>query len=296
MSSIGSIGSTAADLLAAIRQQLLAKTSTSGDVQNVTGTTDAAAGNGDASASPAVSNQITGSGSNGLSSGILSVLIVLQEQQSTNATSTTSPSGAGDPSSGGQRLFSALDSNGDGQISKSELESAFTSVASAAGVTTDQATQAADVLVSKLDTNGDGSISQSEFAAGAPKGHHHHGSPAGGAAGGDPLASLLQSGAASSGGSSTATANADSSTVTTNADGSTTTTITYADGTKITLSTPATADPTSSSSSTGGSTASSDSSAATPTQSPGEKVLAALIRLQEQAFQSQSTDTTSLAA
>jgi hypothetical protein len=292
MSNIGSIGSTAADLLAAIRQQLLAKAGTSGSAQKTAGDDSDAIvgqldGTGNSSGSTAASNQTTGNSSNGLSSGVLSVLIVLQEQQASGGGGASSQSGSSDPSGGGQQLFAALDSNGDGQVSKSELESAFTGAAGAAGVTTDQATQAADALIGKLDTNGDGAVSQTELAAGAPKGHHHHGSPSDAAGGGDPLASLLQTGSTSS---------ADNSTSVTNADGSTTTTITYADGMKITLSTPATADSTDASSSTGTSAAGNDGSPTAPGQSPAEKLLAALIRLQEQAFQPQATDVASLAA
>jgi hypothetical protein len=292
MSNIGSIGSTAADLLAAIRQQLLAKAGTSGSAQKTAGDDSDAIvgqldGTGNSSSSTAASNQTTGNSSNGLSSGVLSVLIVLQEQQASGGGGASSQSGSSDPNGGGQQLFAALDSNGDGQVSKSELESAFTGAAGAAGVTTDQATQAADALIGKLDTNGDGAVSQTELAGGGPKGHHHLGSPSDAAGGGDPLASLLQTGSASS---------ADNSTSVTNADGSTTTTITYADGTKITLSTPAAADSTDASSSTGTSAAGNDGSSTAPAQSPAEKLLAALIRLQEQAFQPQAADVASLAA
>jgi hypothetical protein len=85
MSNIGSIGSTAADLLAAIRQQLLAKAGTSGSAQKTAGDDSDAIvsqldGTGNSSGSTAASNQTTGNSSNGLSSGVLSVLIVLQEQ------------------------------------------------------------------------------------------------------------------------------------------------------------------------------------------------------------------------
>jgi hypothetical protein len=59
------------------------------------------------------------------------------------------------------------------------------------------------------------------------------------------------------------------------------------------LSTPATTASTSASSSTDTSTSTTDSSSV---QSASEKLLTALIRLQEQAFQSQSTDAASLAA
>src|SRR5947199_4946096 len=148
MSSINSIGSSAADLLAAIRQQLLAKTSTSTDAQKTSasgGGLDAIISeiensSGSASGSAGGSSQTTGSSGNGLSSGVLSVLIVLQEQQGSTVASAAPQGASGDPQAGDQ-LFAALDSNGDGQISKSELESAFTTAASSAGVTTDQATQ-----------------------------------------------------------------------------------------------------------------------------------------------------------
>jgi EF hand domain-containing protein len=287
MSSINSIGSSAADLLAAIRQQLLAKTGAGSEAQKATasgGGLDAIISEIESSSGNTAgqSNQTSGSSGNGLSSGVLSVLIVLQEQQSPSAGAQAGPPGGG-------QLFAALDSNGDGQISKSELESAFTAAAGSAGVTSDQATQAADALVAKLDSNADGSVSQAELAAGAPKGHHHrHGGGAEG--GGDPLAALLQPGSASTSGASasgSAGASETSSSVT-NADGSTTT-VTYADGTKITLSTPAAAN------ATGASSDSTASATAAP-QSPSEKLLAALIRLQEQAFQSQSTNAASLAA
>jgi hypothetical protein len=132
-----------------------------------------------------------------------------------------------------QSLFSLLDSNGDGSISKSEFESAL-----GAGGTN---LKNADAVFAQIDTNGDGSISQSELqnalegstspqGAGQAHGHHHHhhgggGGGAGGAEGsGDALQQALQGA---------------TSTSSTNSDGSTTTTLTYADGTKITMTQPA---------------------------------------------------------
>lgn len=297
MSGISSIASNAADLLAAIRQQLLAKTSTSGDAQKTSpsgGGLDAMISEIESSSANAAgsaagtSSPTTGSGASGLSSGVLGVLIVFQEQGvSGNNAAAHGASG----NSGGGQLFAALDSNGDGQISKSELESAFTAGAGTAGLTTDQATQAADAVIGKLDTNGDGSVSQGELAAAAPKGHHHHhhgGSP-GGAGGADPLAALLAPASASASGSAS---EAGTSSAVTNADGSTTTTVTYADGTKITLSTPVGAN----ASSSPNAAATGDGATAGSAQSPSEKLLAALIRLQEQAFQSQPIGVASLAA
>ena len=113
-----------------------------------------------------------------------------------------------------EKLFGKMDTDGDGKISKSELEAAFT----AAGGTAQQA----DAVFAKLDTDGDGAVSKNEFVA-AARGHRHAGSGQG-AAGGGALSSLL---------------NATSSDEVQNPDGSTTTTITTADGTKITITTPA---------------------------------------------------------
>ena len=147
--------------------------------------------------------------------GTLAALISLQGQLT---------NGAQGPSS----LFAKLDSNGDGQVSQSEFETALGN----AGV--DQSS--ADALFAKLDANGDGSISQSELTqAQHAGGHHHHHMHAAGAQGGgssgQDAASLLSSTDAS--GATTQT--------TTNADGSSTTTITYADGSTVEMTSPTTA-------------------------------------------------------
>jgi Ca2+-binding EF-hand superfamily protein len=73
-----------------------------------------------------------------------------------------------------QNLFSQIDQNGDGSITKSELEQAVTK----AGGTT----QAADALYAKLDPNGTGSVSEQQFGqtlSQAKPHHHHHGGHAG---------------------------------------------------------------------------------------------------------------------
>src|SRR5258707_5201001 len=132
-----------------------------------------------------------------------------------------------------ESLLGKFDTDGDGQISLSEFETAIGPDADKAKV---------DELFQKLDANGDGAISQDELKAALQKahgGHHHHHSAegagkqggAGGASGSDPLQALL-SGAAADGATSQSA---------TNADGSSTTTITYADGTKIEMTTPAAA-------------------------------------------------------
>jgi len=135
-----------------------------------------------------------------------------------------------------ESLLGKFDTDGDGQISQSEFETAIGPDADRAKV---------DELFKKLDANGDGGVSQDELKAALQKahgGHHHHhsaegageqggGGGAGGASGSDPLQALL-SGAAADGTTSQSA---------TNADGSSTTTITYADGTKVEMTTPAAA-------------------------------------------------------
>jgi len=168
-----------------------------------------------------------GCGGSSFESGTLAALISLQGQSASGVVGQ-SPSD----------LFSQLDANGDGQISKTEFEQAL----GAAGVDT----QSADALFSKLDANNDGSVSQSELAKAHGHGHHHHHVDSGDSAQGggsqqDGLSSLLNSTDITGATSQTAT----------NADGSSTTTITYADGTTVSTTTPAV--PQGSDSSNGGS-------------------------------------------
>lgn len=153
----------------------------------------------------------------------LSALIAAQGDSSTSASSSTTSSSAADPM---QNLFSLLDGNGDGQISKSEFENAL----SAGGTNVANA----DSLFGKLDSNGDGTLSLDEMKSalqggGGQHGHHHVASSDGsgdagaGGSGGDALQALA--------GATTST--------TANSDGSTTTTVTYADGSTMTTTTPA---------------------------------------------------------
>src|SRR5215467_129751 len=140
----------------------------------------------------------------------MSSLMSLQEQ----------PSGANPfVTERSQELFSQLDTNGDGQISKSEFENAFGSGADQSKV---------DGLFNALDANGDGSVSQDELTSAMQASHaahhHHHGGSGQGA--GD----ILQALSSDTQGATTNT--------TTNADGSSTTTISYADGSSVSLTTP----------------------------------------------------------
>jgi hypothetical protein len=153
----------------------------------------------------------------------LSALLAAQGQSSTG---TTTPASTG-PSSALKDLFSLLDTNGDGQISKSEFENTL-----GAGGTN---LANADKVFNELDKNGDGSVNLGELSSALKggRGHHHH------IGGSDGLG-----GATDAAGSSTdpllqALQGASSSSVT-NSDGSTTTSLTYADGSKVTLTSPTT--------------------------------------------------------
>ncbi len=162
---------------------------------------------------PTTSTLTTTAGSAGgqLAPSTLNTLLAAQSQSS----GPTSRSAALDD------LFSQIDGNGDGQITKTEFENAL-----GAGGTN---LQMADDVFNKMDLNGDGSISKDEMSQSLEKsGRHHHGHHAGGAGGaGGNAGALMQ---ALQGATSTSAANSD---------GSTTTTLTYADGTKITMTQPA---------------------------------------------------------
>jgi Ca2+-binding EF-hand superfamily protein len=169
-------------------------------------------------------------GSSQLSPVTMSALLVAQSQSSA-ATPTPAATSQSDAM---KDLFSKLDANGDGQISKSEFENALgaggTNIANA------------DNVFSKMDTNGDGSISLDEMSsalkgAGGKGGHHHHHHVA--ASDGSSDASSSGSTSGSSSDSLLQALNGASSTSTSNSDGSTTTSVTYADGSKVTMTSPA---------------------------------------------------------
>jgi EF hand domain-containing protein len=118
-------------------------------------------------------------------------------------------------------LFSKIDADGDGKITKDEFEKAL----GAGGTNTAQA----DDVFGKLDKDGDGSVTMDEMSSALKggRGHHgHHHMPSGtGDDSNDPLMQALNG--------------ATGSTVT-NSDGSTTTSLTYADGSTVTMTKPAT--------------------------------------------------------
>ena len=124
--------------------------------------------------------------------------------------------GKASPSDALKDLFAQIDTNGDGKITKAEFEDKL-----GAGGTN---IAAADNVFNKMDADSDGSVSLDEMASAlrGKGGGHNQAYRAGGGA--DALMQALQGA---------------SSTSTTNSDGSITTTLTYADGSKITLSQPA---------------------------------------------------------
>jgi Ca2+-binding EF-hand superfamily protein len=174
-------------------------------------------------ASPASASAGSAQGG-GLSPATMSALLAVQGQSS----SSSAPTG---PSDALKDLFSQLDANGDGQVSKSEFENAL-------GAGGSNIAQADDVF-SKLDQNGDGSVSLDEMSsalkgAGGHGHHHHHvassdGSSDSSGANGSDSDPLLQA------------LDATTSTAVTNSDGSTTTSLTYADGSKVTMTSAPTA-------------------------------------------------------
>ena len=158
-----------------------------------------------------------------ISPATMSALLAAQSQ---STTASSAPASGTDPL---KDLFSQLDANGDGQISKAEFESAL----GAGGTNLAQA----DDVFSKLDKNGDGSVSLDELSSALKgaggKGHHHHHHVAG---------SDGSKGAGDSSGTSASSSDpllqalsGASSTQVTNSDGTTTTSVTYADGSKVTL-------------------------------------------------------------
>jgi hypothetical protein len=144
----------------------------------------------------------------------MTALMSVQEQQSTANPFVTARA---------QALFSQMDANGDGQVSKSEFENVFGSNADMSKV---------DGLFNALDSGGDGTVSQDELTSAVQASHaHHHGHHHHVDAGQDPDGGMFQ--ALMTSGTQGATVDAAS-----NPDGSSTTTISYADGSKVALTSP----------------------------------------------------------
>jgi hypothetical protein len=157
----------------------------------------------------------------------MSALISAQSQSSTSSSPATGSASSSSTSTTMSRqdalkdLFSKIDADGDGKITKSEFENAL----GAGGTNLAQA----DDVFSKLDANSNGSVSLDEMSKALKGGHRgHHRAQSGGG-----------SGDASGGGSGSSQASSGSTrTPVVNSDGSTSTTIKYADGFKVTMTVP----------------------------------------------------------
>ena len=162
----------------------------------------------------------------------MSALIAAQSQSSASSTSSNGSSSSASsttmsPQDALKDLFSQIDADGDGKITKSEFEKAL----GAGGTNVAQA----DDVFSKLDSKSDGSVSLDEMSKALKGGHHggHHHAESASSSSGSSDAS------GDSSGSGTDPLTGATTTSVSNSDGSTTTTITYADGSKVSMTMPA---------------------------------------------------------
>jgi Ca2+-binding EF-hand superfamily protein len=145
------------------------------------------------------SNALTGSGKASLGGQVLMTLMHMQDETS-QAGGSASTSATGSPGSDPlQNLFTAMDSDGDGSVSQSEMESYVQN----AGGTTTQADQLYSMLGGTTASTGapaSSGISEDQMASqlpaqpaagGAHHGHHHHAHGAGGSNGADALLQAL---------------------------------------------------------------------------------------------------------
>lgn len=185
---ISSVGSSAASQLLATLLSKLASASSpssaSSSQSSMTGTVSAfqqaIPGDSGTSSAPPVSP---------LSGNVLEALIALQAQQ---GSSTQAPGASTNSSNPVQQLFSAMDSDGDGEVSQSEME---TYIEGAGG------TQAqADALYTSLDRNGSSGVTEIDMANAVSKsqqtqqpwhGHHHRHHGMDGSNQGDRVANTL---------------------------------------------------------------------------------------------------------
>jgi len=187
---VGSVGSSAASqLLSTLLQKLASASSTSSSssssstaTASVSGFQQALPGDTKKSLTPPPTPTLNGD--------ILSALIALQAQTGSAASASTS----GDGSSPVQQLFSAMDSDGDGEVSQTEMESY---------IEKQGGTQAqADALFNSLDqgNSSSGGIGEDQMQAAVTNArqsfqahhHRHHHGMAGNASGDNVANSLLQ--------------------------------------------------------------------------------------------------------
>jgi Ca2+-binding EF-hand superfamily protein len=174
--SIGSVGSSpgsgASQYLAELLSRLKASSTTSTDASSSTTSTTSSSSSD--SSQTDTSNAATGASAPTLSDQVISALVMMQAQNGGPPAAGSAPS---DPLS---QAFTSLDTNGDGTLSQSELETAIQN----AGGTADEA----DTVFSALGGTASSGITEGSFAqaaqqAGPPPGgpggpqgaHHHHG-------------------------------------------------------------------------------------------------------------------------
>ena len=158
--------SSAIDTLKRLISSNSASTQSTGLAQNTVSPFDTSASTATAtSAGP--STPLAGSGASRIAPETMGALLDAQSQSSTGSTASASAS----PSAALKDLFSQIDADGDGKITKSEFENAL----GAGGTNLAQA----DDVFSKLDKDSDGSVSVNEMSsalkgAGGKGGHHRH--------------------------------------------------------------------------------------------------------------------------
>ena len=148
--------SSAVDLLKTLMSSKSSSAQSAGSTRDTANLFDLTAGS-PASTGSGPSSGSAGSGRSQISPETMSALLAAQGQSTTGSSSATSRSDAM------KDLFSQIDANGDGKITKSEFEDAL-----GAGRTN---LEQADDVFSKLDKDSDGSVSLDEMAVGA-EGRH----------------------------------------------------------------------------------------------------------------------------
>jgi hypothetical protein len=161
--ALGAASAALDALTSLVSPQPSSSAATTGFSQKAATPFDLASASGSTSSIPM--SGFAGASQGSLSPATMSALLEAQGQSSVVASAPVSQSDAL------KNLFSQLDANGDGQISKSEFEKAL----GAGGTNVAQA----DDVFSKMDKDGDSSVSLDEMSsslkgAGGHRHHHHH--------------------------------------------------------------------------------------------------------------------------
>ena len=197
--------SSAFDALKALTSSKTSK-QTTGASQDSAATFGLSSSNGSASIGTGTGSG--GSGGSQISPQTMSALLDAQSQSSAGATTASKSRSAAL-----KDLFGQIDGDGDGKISKKEFENAL----GAGGTNLTKA----DSVFGKLDKDGDGSVSLKELASALKGGKKHH--------------ERDESNSSDDGSNSDPFSQALQGTSVTNSDGSVTTSLTYADGSKVTM-------------------------------------------------------------